>query len=294
MLRRENSREPRVLHADFERKRTPFRHGEAASYRGKKAEEISEAIVDQNRGKNHQSRLSDGRTLRGDDAPDNRCESEDSDEREYALRRLVAGIFAEEVIKRDAENNRQDRHENDRLEHTERIDVDSRPCEVEHQKRCHNRREQRRNGRHADRIRDIAFTQEAHQIRRNAARAATDKNKTDGDAFVQAEEFYEYEGYERHDRKLGDGADRQVERTFRERAEVFRRERESHRKHDEPQDERLRKPPHPAEAFGEKVGDNSRSNNNRRSFSHNKITYSFHLVLLLPNLFLLYQISRRT
>lgn len=143
MLRREDSREPRVLHADFERQRTPFRHGEAASYRGKKAEEISEAIVDQNRGENHQARLSDGRTLGGDDAPDNRRKSEDSDEREYALRRPVAGIFAEETIQRDAENNRQNRHENDRLEHAERIDVDSRPCEVEHQKRRHDRREKR-------------------------------------------------------------------------------------------------------------------------------------------------------
>lgn len=215
MLRREYSREPRVLHADFERQRTPFRHGEAANYRGRKAEEISEAIVDQNRGENHQARLSDSRTLRGDDAPNNRRESEDGNERKYAFRRLIAGIFAEEVIKRDAENNRQDRHENDRLEHAERINVDSRPCEVEHQKRRHNRGEECRNGRHADRIRDIAFTQEAHQIRRNAARAATDKNKADRDAFVQAEELYEHEGYERHDRKLGDGADRQVERTFR-------------------------------------------------------------------------------
>lgn len=275
VLRRENSREPRILHAYFERKRTPFRHWEATNYSGKKAEEISEAIVDQDRGENHQARLSDGRTLRGDYAPNNRRKSEDSNEREYAFRRLIAGIFAEEVIKRDAENNRQDRHENDRLEHAECIDVDSRPCEAEHQKRRHDRGEQRRNGCHTDGIRDIAFTQKAHQVRRNAARATTDENKADRDSLVQAKNLYERESYERHDCKLGRRAYSQVERAFGQRAKVFRRERKPHCKHDEPQDERLSKPTHPAEAFGEKISDNSRSNHNRRSFSHSKITYLF-------------------
>lgn len=93
---------------------------------------------------------------------------------------LEARALAEEVVTSETDCNRENGHVKNIEEHANGVHFDARIGKPKNQKRSHKRGEKRACHGHAYGVRHIAFSQETHDVARNATRAATDENNADG------------------------------------------------------------------------------------------------------------------
>ena len=86
----------------------------------------------------------------------------------------------------------------------------------------------------------IAFSQKTHDIGRNAARAGADQNQTQCQSGRKIKGFGNANGKQWHNRVLGDGADKNIERTLRQNLIIFFAQSHANTEHDDAEYDDLR------------------------------------------------------
>ena len=177
---------------------------------------------------------------------------------------LEACTLAEEVVASETDENRENRHVKDVEEHAHGVHFDACIGKPKDQKWSHERGEKRACHRHAHGIRDVAFSQKAHDVARNAAWAATDKDNADSQIRVKSENLRERKRNERHDGVLCYGAKENVGGAFHQVANVVHGNGETHAEHDDAENNRARVAVNPAKKRRDEKRDDRTCDNEKR------------------------------
>ena len=105
----------------------------------------------------------------------------------HALQLLEVFPVREEVVEGHAERHRQQRDEQDVLEHAPGIHVDFCACQPQHEQRRHEGREHRAHGRHAHAVGHVAPAKEAHDVAAHASGAAAHQDEASRHEAVEVE-----------------------------------------------------------------------------------------------------------
>ena len=172
--------------------------------------------------------------------------------------------LAEEVVASETDENRKHRHVKDVEEHADGVHFDARVRKPKHQKRSHERGEKRACHGHAYGVCDVAFSQKTHDVARNTAWAATDKDNADSQIRVKSENLRERKRNERHDGVLCYGAEENVAGTFHQVADVVHGDGEAHAEHDDAENNRARVAVNPAKKRGNEKRDDRACDDEKR------------------------------
>ena len=142
-------------------------------------------------------------------------------------------FFMQQDIGGRADNDRQQGNKQHKLEHTPAIHFDGLSDQISHPQRRHHRSKDGGNSGHADRKGNIAFSQKTHNVGRNTARTSTDQNQTQRQSGRKVKGSGNTDGKQRHDSVLGDGADKNVERTLCQNLIIFFAQSHAHTEHDD-------------------------------------------------------------
>ena len=177
---------------------------------------------------------------------------------------LEACALAEEVVAGETDHNRENGHVKDVEEHADGVHFDARVGKPKDQKRSHERGEKRTCHCHAHGICHVAFSQETHDVARNATWAATDENNADSQIRVKSKNLCECKCDERHDGVLRHGAEENVGGAFHQVADVVHGNGKAHAEHDNAENNRACVAVYPAKKRGDEKRDDRTCDNEKR------------------------------
>ena len=173
-----------VLHTDFDGDGALLGGVELEQTTNAVAEHVAEAVMQKYHRKDERDKAKSVREklwANGhDNATDDQCKTDNAHGGHVRLEFLEACALAKKVVAGEADSNRENRHIEDVEEHAYGVHFDACVGKPKDQKRCHERCKERACHGHAHGVGHIAFCQKAHDVARNATRAATDENNADG------------------------------------------------------------------------------------------------------------------
>ncbi len=227
----ERGAEAAVLHADFDGQRLALVEIEAERLCGEEAEQIAEAVVQDDDCEDQKAGLGDG-TLAG--ADNGRHDQHDADHADKRQGRH--GLFdqaRQHLLCQEAQRQRQDDDLQDTHEHRHGVHRQILAGEHPDEEGRDDRRGQRGDAGAGDAQRDVALGEIGHHVARRAAGAAADENDAGRDFRRHRDEHGQEQSERRHDDEVRDDADRDLDRAAAQFTEVIDGDRQAHAEHDD-------------------------------------------------------------
>ena len=174
-----------------------------------------------------------------------------ADTRHEALDGRKVFFLAIYVIEGAADGYRNNRDDEDVDEHSHCIYMDNLASRNLHQQRSHYWSQNGRGAGHSYGEGHVAMTEITHDVARYATRTTTYQQNAERQRRVKMPYMNQRVGHTRHDDKLGTGTDENIERTLSQNLEIIGGQGETHRKHNNAENDGLGCSAHPVEGMWE-------------------------------------------
>ena len=239
-FRAQASGQARILYAHFNRQRTFLGCRHAKQRARIKAQHIAADIVRRNREYHHCRRFQKAVAVYRRHPADNTGKRQHRHPRHGGAHIGKPALLMQQNITHRADHHRQQRHQQHKFKHAPAVHIHRLPYQQHHPQWRHHRREQSRNCGHPHRIRHIALSQKAHDVRRHPARASAHQHQAQSEAGRKIKQLGNADRQQRHNRILHRRTDKNIQRALRQNAIVFLAQSNAHAEHNDAQHQNLR------------------------------------------------------
>ncbi len=218
-----------VLHADFDGQRLALVEIEPERLGGEEAEQVPEAVVQDNDGEDQKAGLRDCALAGADNGRDDQHDTDDAYERQGRH-----GLFdqaRQHLLCQEAQRQWQDDDLQNAHEHRHGVYGQVLACEHPDEEGRDYRSCQGGDAGAGDAQRYVALGEIGHHVARCAAGAAADENDAGGNFRRHRDEHGQEQSERRHDDEMRDDADRDLDRAVAQFAEVIDGDGQAHAEH---------------------------------------------------------------
>jgi len=244
-----------VLHAHLNRDGTLLGGVEAGASASQPTEAIAQGVVAEYYGESpeeeHQATSYQVVVNGRDNASYDECQAGDAHARHQALNGREAFLLTIDIIEGATDGNRDDGYDEDVDEHSDGIHVYDLACRNLHQERSHHWGEDGGGAGHTHGERYVAMAEVTHDIARYTARTAAYQEDTQRQCWVEVPYVNQGVSHTWHDDELGTGSDEHIQWTLSQNLKVVGGQGQSHREHDDAENDGLGCSAHPVEGMWE-------------------------------------------